>query len=358
MAYPPQWQQPTPRAPRRRGLIVAAVLVLGVVGAVVYSLTGGDSSPQQVAVTGTPAPISTAVELPTQLSSSPSFTAPAVTTSSRAPSTSSTTPRPSSTPASTTPTGSNPGSSTLPAGFAAGRQPVFEQCAVQGDGIKPSWSQGTLISAIEPKSAPAAQVSRSEAFWRPAGSSSPLSLRAGDRIFFRSTITPHLGKAVESTSDSNSNWSLISQMHGPLGTPDKPLWLNPEGELVVESGWWKYAAGVIDRQNNWEVRLAPYRDGQVVTFAFDIKLSTGTDGWVRVWMNGVKKMDVAKPVLQKDNWDGVELRTGVYSGDWNGLPIPMYRRWAQYTDISLNYVPGPHAIRLPDGEPSGECYGV
>jgi hypothetical protein len=336
--------------------LIATLVGCSVVGLVAYLLTRGESQPDQGAVKATSTSARSTGEVPTQPPSlSPTSTEKPSASGTLA--SSATLPQTKPPSLTLTPTQPSTASQAL-TGFAAAKQPVFEQCALQGDGVKPQWNQGTLISTISPTRAPAAPISRSEAFWRPAGSTRPLKLQEGDRIFFRFTVTPHLGTAAQSTSDTNSTWSLISQMHGPLGTPEKPIWSNPEGELAVQGGWWIYSAGVYDRNNNWYERLAPYRDGQTLRFGFDIKLSSGTDGWVKVWVDGVKKVDVNKPVLQKDNWDGVELRTGVYSGDWANRPLPTQKRWAQYTDIRLNYVPGPHAVRLPEQPPSGTCYGV
>ncbi len=129
--------------------------------------------------------------------------------------------------------------------------------------------------------------------------------------------------------DDPSSYEIVAQWHD---VPDRNLgesYRNPPLALFVRNGNWRVRSrwdskpltvGNIPegRAIVWE---GPYQAGVWTDWVFHVKWSSGTDGLVEVWKDGVKVGTQQGPSTYNDQI-GPYFKYGMYKADWNGSVNP------------------------------------
>lgn len=97
---------------------------------------------------------------------------------------------------------------------------------------------------------------------------------------------------------------IVTQWHTNVGSPPLALW--------TQNGQWR-----ITRFGNKQTILGAYTKNKWTDFVFHVKWSTGSDGLVEAWKDGVKVLTFNGPTLLSGTTYGAYMRTGLYKWPWN-----------------------------------------
>lgn len=97
---------------------------------------------------------------------------------------------------------------------------------------------------------------------------------------------------------------IVTQWHTNVGSPPLALW--------TQNGQWR-----ITRFGNKQTILGAYATNKWTDFVFHVKWSTGTDGLVEAWKDGVKVLTFTGATLLPGTTYGAYMRTGLYKWPWN-----------------------------------------
>lgn len=96
----------------------------------------------------------------------------------------------------------------------------------------------------------------------------------------------------------------VTQWHTNIGSPPLSLW--------TQNGQWR-----ITRFGNKQTIVGNYEKNKWTDFVFHVKWSTGSDGLIEVWKNGVKVLTFNGATILSGTTYGAYMRTGIYKWPWN-----------------------------------------
>lgn len=97
---------------------------------------------------------------------------------------------------------------------------------------------------------------------------------------------------------------IVTQWHTNIGSPPLALW--------TQNGQWR-----ITRFGNRQTIVGAYTKNKWTDFVFHVKWSTGSDGLVEAWKDGVKVLTITGATLLSGTTYGAYMRTGLYKWPWN-----------------------------------------
>jgi len=97
---------------------------------------------------------------------------------------------------------------------------------------------------------------------------------------------------------------ILTQWHSNIGSP--PL------ALYTQNGQWR-----ITRFGNLQTAAGTYVKNKWTDFVFHVKWSTGSDGLIEVWKDGVKVYTFTGVTMYAGTEAGAYMRTGIYKWPWN-----------------------------------------
>ena len=97
---------------------------------------------------------------------------------------------------------------------------------------------------------------------------------------------------------------IVSQWHSNIGSPPLALW--------TQNGQWR-----ITRFGNKQTILGNYTKNKWTDFVFHVKWSTGSDGLIEAWKDGVKVLTFNGATAISGTTYAPYMRTGLYKWPWN-----------------------------------------
>lgn len=97
---------------------------------------------------------------------------------------------------------------------------------------------------------------------------------------------------------------IVSQWHSNIGSPPLALW--------TQNGQWR-----ITRFGNKQTILGNYTKNKWTDFVFHVKWSTGSDGLIEAWKDGVKVLTFNGATAITGTTYAPYMRTGLYKWPWN-----------------------------------------
>lgn len=159
----------------------------------------------------------------------------------------------------------------------------------------------------------------------------------------------------------SNNWIIHHQYHG---SPDKPptcdpaeLSRNPLLSITAKGGDWKAASRWDSHQctlnkeydGTYSGNFGPFSTGQWYDFVINVKLSYGSDGFLKIWKNGVLVTDRTGGNCFNDDI-GPYLKIGIYGDLEQDQTITIYYDELRIGDSNSSYsevAPGGSVKLLP-----------
>jgi hypothetical protein len=96
----------------------------------------------------------------------------------------------------------------------------------------------------------------------------------------------------------------VTQWHTNIGSPPLSLW--------TQNGQWR-----ITRFGNKQTIVGNYTKNKWTDFVFHVKWSTGSDGLIEAWKDGIKVLTFTGATILTGTSYGAYMRTGLYKWPWN-----------------------------------------